>query len=327
VRLTALVDRDMTRATELAKFYKVEKVLGDASELDTRLVDAVLVATPPFHHAPCCIDLVERGLHVLVEKPMAVNLEQAKAMVRAAEEAGVVLSVGLFRRLVPCTRLAKGVLDSAMLGRPLGFEVEEGEVYEWMSATLGNMRKDLAGGGVLIDYGSHTIDRLLFLFPGPAEVLEYRDNSHGGVESDCVLRLRLSHQGTPVEGRVELSRTRNLRNAFRVRCEKGTLEFRSRERYKLWIRLGDKELVDPFQGRPRDYALELRWPDQPEEQWYGDFRTQIDDWLGAIRTGRQPHLNGRSALAAVKLIEEAYRRVQPLDEPWARTDPRNEITS
>ena len=56
-------------------------------------VDGVILATPPAHHAPATITLVERGLHVFVEKPMATTLADAEAMVAAAERAGVTLGV------------------------------------------------------------------------------------------------------------------------------------------------------------------------------------------------------------------------------------------
>src|SRR5207248_2297242 len=127
-------------------------------------------------------------------------------------------------------------------------------------ATLGNMRKQTAGGGVLIDYGSHTLDRLLALFDGPGEVTDYRDNDRGGgVESDCEVRLRLTHKGRRVEGRVELSRTRNLRNSYRVRCERGVLELPSGERCAVRVIPDGADATDPATGEPRGYELRATW--------------------------------------------------------------------
>src|SRR5262249_35614124 len=71
IRLVALVDRNLERARQLAEGYAVAQVVADAAELRGGEVDAAIIATPPFHHAPCALALMERGIHVLVEKPMA----------------------------------------------------------------------------------------------------------------------------------------------------------------------------------------------------------------------------------------------------------------
>src|SRR5262249_43202759 len=158
-----------------------------------------------------------------------------EAMVRAAEEKGLVLCVGFFRRLFPSIRLMKSLLDSGWLGAPRRFLVEGGGMYSWAAATLGDMKKELAGGGVLIDFGSRMIDLLFALFDEPAEVLDYHDNALGGVESDCTIRARAQHAGEPVEGTIELARTRQLSNRIRVECERGALEFDVLERFRVRV--------------------------------------------------------------------------------------------
>jgi predicted dehydrogenase/nucleoside-diphosphate-sugar epimerase len=315
-RVTALVDRDVTRAQKLARAYGVETVLADAGRLHTDLADAVVVATPPFHHAPCCIDLAGRGFHLLVEKPMAVTAADARAMADAAERAGVVLTVGHFRRLFPAVRLLRAALDGGALGRPIGFNAEEGDTYGWDLETLSNLRKDQGGGGVLIDIGSHVLDLLLYFFPGPFQLVDYEDNALGGVETDCRLRLQLAHAGSAVEGCVELSRTRRLRSTIRVHCERGTLELRTGERHRLALLPPVAELQDPAGGKSRPVRLEAAWADEPEQVGYEGYRAEIDDWLAAIRSGQPPLLSAASTLRTVELIETCYRRSRRIDEPW-----------
>src|SRR5947207_9686270 len=63
VRLAALVDRDVSRARELARAYGVETVMADAADLSTGSIEAAVVASPPFHQAPLCIQLPRRGNH------------------------------------------------------------------------------------------------------------------------------------------------------------------------------------------------------------------------------------------------------------------------
>jgi predicted dehydrogenase/nucleoside-diphosphate-sugar epimerase len=318
VCLAALVDRNVEAVGQLAKAYGVPRSAADAAALDAGSVDAAVVATPPHHHAPAAIDLLRRGIHAFVEKPLALNGDEAAAMLEAAEKSGAVLAVGHFRRLFPSSRMLAALLAADAFGRPLSFDVEEGSVYDWPLVTLGGMRKDLAGGGVLIDTGPHTLDQLLFFFPGPAQLVEYRDNALGGIESDCLLRLRLLHRGEPVEGRVELSRTRKLRNTFQITCERATLELPLGERYRVAVTPGEARLADPVLGTPRGYDLQAGWLEKPEPGFHTAFRAELDDWLSAIRGGQRPFLSGASALPTVRLIDECYRSARPLEEPWAQ---------
>jgi predicted dehydrogenase/nucleoside-diphosphate-sugar epimerase len=323
-QLVALVDRDLQRASQVAGPYGIKTVLSNAQQLQLDQIDGVIIATPPVFHASVAMDLLRRGFHVFVEKPIAVNLADAQAMVGVAEECGKVLAVGVFRRLLPCSRLLRAALDQEIVGNPLSFDVADGAVYGWAAATLGNMRRELSGGGVLIDMGSHTLDRLLYLFPGPAELLDYRGNALGGIESDCSLRLRLEHKGRPLEGKVELSRTRNLHNKLRVECERGVLELRPGDRFNVWVVPQEDQLSDTAQWHPRSYVLQARWGDEPESSWYEPFRMEIDDWLEAIRMAREPQLSGKSVLPTVELIQECYRAPKAMDEPWVQEGLRIE---
>lgn len=318
VQLSALIDRDVSRAGSVASQYGIKTVAADAESLNTDNTDGVIIATPPSFHASAAIDFLRRGINVFVEKPMALNLADAQAMVQAADESGAVLAVGVFRRLLPCARLLRAALEQQLLGKPLRFDVADGAIYGWSAVTLGNMRRELSGGGVLIDMGSHTLDRLLYLFPGPVQLLEYSDNALGGIESDCLVRLRLEHKGDPIEGRVDLSRTRNLHNKLRVECERGTLELRPGDRFQVWVVPHEDQLVDTAHSQSRTYALRASWADEAEGSWYEPFRVEIDDWLDAIRNNCEPQLSGKSVLPTVELIDQCYRSTKLLNESWVQ---------
>ena len=318
VRLAAAVDVNLAAASEVAREFGIPAALTDASQLDPSAVDAAIIATPPFHHADCAIGLMRRGIHVFVEKPMATSYVDAAQMVEEAERAGVTLSVGLFRRLYPSLGVFKAALEANYFGRLLSFDLEGGAVYGWQAATLGNMRKELAGGGVLMDMGPHYFDQLVYLFGDSLRVSEYRDNDLGGIESDCLLRLTADYAGKVVEGRIELSRTRKLRNTLRLRCERGVLELDFSSRFLVQAWPDEPNLVDPATGQPRRAAVSIGWDGEPEVDWYESFKLQIDDWLAAIRTGDPPRLSGRSALASQRLIDACYSCRQPLKEPWVR---------
>ena len=317
VKLVALVDRALDRAERLAKGYGVPMAVADASQLGATDIDAAIIATPPFHHAPCAIDLMRRGIHVLVEKPMALNADDAIQMVQVADETQRCLAVGYFRRLYPSLRLMKSLLDREYLGPIRRFHAEGGGRYTWAAATLANMQRDLAGGGALIDFGSHILDALFYLFGETFEVIGYQDNNLGGVEADCVVDARLMHGGRKVDGRIEVARTRDLGNFVRVECDKGDLVFELNERFRIRVMPRHAETFDAFEDRSRAFSLEARWHQQPEdESWYETFRLQIDDWLESIKERREPRLSGRSGIATARMIDACYARPTPMVEPW-----------
>ena len=321
INLVAIVEPNLERARYFAKGYNVPCVSRDVSELDFRQIEAAVIATPPFHHAPCAIELMEKGLHVLVEKPMAITCQDALKMVETAEKKGVILSVVFFRRLYPSFRLLKALVDAQVFGKVKGFHIQGGGFYNWPSASLGNMKKELAGGGVLIDFGSHMVDLMFGLLGGEVESFSYRDNARGGIESDCEIDIRLKYQDKEIEGKIELARTRNIGNFIRVLCDNAILEFQVNDRFNIKVFPRANELDDFYFEQKAKFLEVLSWEHKNEnESWFATFARQYDDWLKAIAEKREPILSGRSGLVTVKLIEDCYANPKKIDEPWVETE-------
>ena len=316
IEVVALVDRDLARARELAEAYNISRVHDDVAAIGRDDADGIVLATPPAHHAPATLDLVGRGFHVFVEKPMAIRVEDAEAMVRAADQAGVALAVGLYRRLLPVSRLLHGMLDSGMLGRPLWVDIEEGGEYSWELATLSVLTRAGGGGGVLIDLGTHLLDQLFFLLPGEVSVRRFADNARGGVETDCELELDLQTRWGTVPARIELSRTRQLRGTIQVACEHGKLELVRGDFCTLLVHGPPEQVTDPVTTQLRPVSISARWGDEADIIGYKAFRAEFDDWIAAIDARRDPQLSGRSVVAVVRTIEACYASAVPMAEPW-----------
>lgn len=315
MRVTALVDPDRERATRLAALYGRPSVFTSLEAVDQTVADAAIVATPAFLHAEHSIALMRRGLHVLVEKPMALTLNDAEQMVAVSRQTGRVLTVGLFRRLIPAIRLFRAALDAGEIGELVHVDAEVGSAYTWPLTTMAGMRREQNGGGCLADMGPHLLDLLLYLANGTPELIEYADNGSSGIETESLVKFVLRTPRGVVPARAELSRTRTLRNTIRVQGQAGTIEWSFGERYRLQVRT-DRVLVDTMSSTPRPYLLEARWRDEVEQIGYEGFRTQFDDWINAIESGVEPQLSAASVLPTVKLMEECYERRVPTEEPW-----------
>lgn len=302
VALAALVDTSRERALALAAETDTA-VLSDHRGL-SGVVDAAIVAVPNDLHAPIAIDLLQAGIHVLVEKPLAPTVAACDAVIEAAEKHGSTLAVGLDFRFAPAIRLVKELLAQSVLGPVRGFDLRHGTVSRWPLATSYLFDPARAGGGVLLDHGAHLLDHLLWWL-GPCSAEVYRDDARGGVETDAEAVL-LTTAG--VRGTVELSRTRALRNTCRIECELGMLEVQLFEPHaEVILRLSAD--VSPLAGRVGDDRLAL----QPYRVL---FERQLDAFVDAIAFGRRPFVPGSEGRRTVALIEECYARREQLDLPW-----------
>jgi predicted dehydrogenase len=300
--LRVLVDRDLPRAQGLAKQHGVPVVTDRLDALEGA-VDAAIVATPHHLHAPMTLDLLARGIHVLVEKPMALDVADCDAMIAAAAAAHKVLAVGLLRRFYPASRFIKEALDDGVIGSVTGFDAREGAVFNWQVASDATFRRDM-GGGVLSDIGTHVLDLLVWWLGDPLEVA-YADDAMGGVEADAEATLTLAGG---VTGSVELSRTRVLRNTIVVRGHEGSLElgpaFDPDVRFTLTGRMSLTGRVDGH-GERRPARLE------------DVFALQLADFGRAIDEGNAPFVSGAEGRRSIALLEACRRTRRPLELPWS----------
>ncbi len=134
-------------------------------------LDAVSITTPNFMHAPIAIDCLKAGVHVLCEKPMAMNAVEGKKMCDAAHASGAKLQIGLHEHFDTDTIFAKKVIDDGKLGNIYYARVRAVRRRGCPSwGVFGQLDKQ--GGGGLIDIGVHEIDRALYLmgYPKPVSV-------------------------------------------------------------------------------------------------------------------------------------------------------------
>lgn len=311
-RAELAVDADAGRARDAARRWRIPASATDYREVPRR-AEAAVVALPNHLHAPVAIDLLRAGVHVLVEKPMALSTAECDAMIAAAEEGGVRLSVGHQFRFLDSTRLVSDLLRSGLLGRLEGFELRLGVISSWPFETDFLLRRETAGGGVLADYGVHVLDLLRFWLGDWVE-LRYRHDAEGGLESDCELDLTLA---SGLSGRVVISRIRNLRNTCRFVGERACLEV------GIWhsdppvtLSFGGSELA--LAGRARHNG---RDGGEDGLGFNRAFIRQLDDFAAAVREGREPAITAGDGRRTLETIEACYAACEPLAAPWEVTEP------
>jgi predicted dehydrogenase len=301
VQTTAIVDPAAERVELVKRKFGVPASFGHYRDAMPH-IDAAILGIPHQYHAPVTIELLEAGIHVLVEKPMALSTAECDAMIRASERSGACLAVGLLRRFAPTLRYTKEVLEAGMLGPIRSVDVREGMVFRWPVKSAAMFSPQC--GGVLADIGTHVLDLLLWWF-GDIAGVEYWDDAAGGVEADAVLNLEMA---AGITGRVELSRTRDLRNSCIIRGDRGTLE--------VGTKTDSTVTLTPADGQASLAGKATTPGQQPPGNLADLFAWQMADFVRAIQTRTSPAVPGSEARRSVAVLESCYRRRQPLVFPF-----------
>ena len=195
--LAAICDVDSDLLRRRAAEWGVEKTYTDFDDLlSDPDVDAVDVIAPHYLHAPMTIAALEAGKHVTVQKPMALTIADADAMIEASERAGKLLRVIDNYRFHPPFVRARQMLDSGIIGEPMSLRIKtaSGTAPDgWeipQSSHVWRSDPTLSGdGSVLFDHGHHvwTIARYLlgdiervFAYIGSTEVVRHHEIVSGG---------------------------------------------------------------------------------------------------------------------------------------------------
>lgn len=306
VRIAALVDTNLDRAQTLATRHRIPQAFSDYRALIGR-VDGAVVALPHVLHAPVSIDLLEHHVGVLVEKPMALHEGEALAMLEASHRSGASLTVGQLFRFFNGPRLVRKAVQEGWLGDLVEVSCELGSVYDWPVASGFFFDQELAGGGVLVDSGSHLLDLLRWCV-GPSELVHYRDDAAGGVEAECEVSLLLHAGGKDVPATVLMSRLRRLGNSLRLVGERCMIEY-------------DLISTDKVHLLPRIRGVAHRFVAEPRGQTEADaFADQLAAF-GRLLQGDEAAVDPASVVPTVALIETCYDKREALTYPWDAVPP------
>ncbi len=156
--LRAIVEPDEGRRNDAAATFKPDAALASAEELwRVEGLDAVVVATHLDSHFALTMAALERGLHVLCEKPMAPTLEQCRAMSAAAERAGRLLAINFNTRSMLAYRQIRRIVEAGTLGKiHVARFVYNWSCHQWKPPE--RLEHFMANGGPIVDSGVHFFD-------------------------------------------------------------------------------------------------------------------------------------------------------------------------
>jgi predicted dehydrogenase len=287
------------QAAVLAEQYGAREVAtADVDHLiDSDSLDAVLVASPNPFHCPQTLRAAGSGKHVLVEKPMAMSVNEGRAMVEACRRADVVLMPGHHHRFRRNPTAARLLLDRGVIGRIdlANLVLDEPDETSWLT--------DPANGGYLLGSGIHGIDLLRFLVGDVARVSALTGRYRGAtVENGSQLLLEFANRAHAVFQNSVISGLAAPTTASGVVRFELTL---TGERGVLHLDLYGDVRLSTATGWTVQASLPA-WDSHTAFPRVEAYALQAREFVAAIREHRAPSVTGADGLAALAVVEAAH---------------------
>ncbi|AJC71443.1 oxidoreductase [Thermococcus guaymasensis DSM 11113] len=270
VELVGIADANFERAKELAKKYGTVPY-GDYRELAKENLDAVDIAVPTSLHKDVALEFISHGTSVLVEKPIADTIENARAIIQAAEEAGVTLMVGHIERFNPAVLRLKELIERGELGRVVTISAKR----------VGPMAKRIRDVGIIIDLGVHDIDVISYLFGKQVRTVYARAGNvlhPAGVEDHALITLGFENGTGIVETNwLTPHKTRTLNVV-------GTGGIAYLNYIEQSLKLYNSDWI-------KEAKIQKREP----------LRNELEHFIECVKAGKKPIVDGRAGLHALRV--------------------------
>jgi predicted dehydrogenase len=301
--LVAVVDRQADRAREIAAELGCQ-ALEDPSELPADL-DGASVAVPTMQHAEVAVPLLERGVACLVEKPIAASLEQADAILAAAERGDALLAIGHVERFQPSLRLVRERMKD-----PRFIECHRLAPFSFRSLDV----------GVVHDLMIHDLDLILHLVPSRVASI---DCAGGAIltETEDIASVRLVFENGARANLTASRASQQPMRRFRMFSASGYVSLDFQKNYMLMVTKGPEfeegrkalRKMDPMMLALQKDWITTRVLNVSEVHLEGEERplqAELGSFLRSIAEGTPPEVSGQDGRRALELAERITAEIR-----------------
>lgn len=308
--VSALIGRSVQAPRELANEFGLTDVVVSET-LDEAIrkteIDAVIIATPSGSHFDCALLGAKAGKHVIIEMPLEITPERCDRIIDACDSAGVQLATIFQARFLPANQLLKQAIEAGKFGR-LTLALANcpwwrSQDYYDSASWRGTWAYD--GGGGLMNQGIHLVDLLLW-FMGPAVEVSATTATlaHRGIEVEdtAIANIRFANGAL---GTITASTAAfpGSPRSLSIHGDQGSVVTVDDTIGAWQFADGNQPDVDSVQRNQID--LNQGAADPKSISHWGHYR-QLQDIVGAIRTGRRPAVDGHEGRKAVQLVCKIY---------------------
>ncbi len=315
--LVGVCDLNPEAARKLAQEQDVPHFTDPLKMVEQTEADVVSILTPSGSHSQNVLDLMETGVHFVVEKPMALRLDLADEIIRGCAEHGVKLFVVQQNRFNPPVQALKGALDAGRFGKLVLGTVRvrwcRPQKYYDAVGWRGTWALD---GGVVANQASHHIDMLEWLMGQVESVMAMTQTRLADIEAEdtAVALLRFTSGALGIIEATTATRPRDLEGSISILGETGSVEIGGffMNQLKTW------QFTQPL---PEDESIMAEQGQNPDVfAW--NHTEYLRDVVNAIRNGTRGLVEGLEGRRSLELIMAIYESAETGQEVHLRFRPR-----
>ncbi len=309
VEVVATCDLDLARARSLASQYEVPWVGDDVARmLDECELDILDIATNPDSHRSLAIMATEHRVNTLCQKPVALTLADAKAMISAAEKNNVVLYVNEMMRFCPWFQHTRRLMKKNVLGQ-VGFArffsrtasfIKAGPTKKIRFGRRDYLKK--TSRAIILDDAIHYLDVIRFLFGNPKSVYAVTEHVSPFLSGEDVATILLRYEGMTSVIEESWSTYGPARIGFEIEGLKGAILF------------SHGRALEYYSAQGSSIGRRYEYPGSWDEQRPAIFAEVFRDFLKVIRSGKHRTEQARDNLETLRLALAAYQSVEAKEE-------------
>src|SRR6202035_5406658 len=298
VKLVGVVDPDRKTREHVARHLKCE-AFADLDSLIARGVDAVTIAAPTHLHRDIAVDCAARGIHILVEKPIASTIEEGREIVAAARRAGVTLMAGHVERFNPAVEAIKRAIKGQ-------------NILSIAVTRVGPFPPRMSNVGVVIDLAVHDIDLIRWFTD--SEIVEIQPQTSSAVAEREDIALLQFRTASGVLAHINT----NWLTPFQAR----TIHIATRDKYLIGDLL-TLQVTECFGFQP-DGSYSMR---HLSVGYAEPLRAELRAFIDGIRNGRAPAVTGEEGVASLEIAIRCLDTRAELSRAPERKGPRRVVSA
>ncbi len=293
---TSVCEIDSKKRDNLCAEYGLKGYADFDDMLKNEELDILIIGTPHAVHLEPAVKAMEKGVNVLIEKPLEVTLDRCQKIIDAEKRTGAKVYIGHMQRFINENVRSKQILESKRLGDP--FHIHDTIYMQYFTQGRPKWfhKKEISGGGIIWTHGCHQIDRNSWMFGSRVEKV-FADIRYHETKTDLDSHVELLlYFENGAKSNIQIDGYCGWKNEVEIFCSNGFIKYSQGAGMTVMENVCDRDVYG------KNTVEEINFP-----EYNYAFATEVEEFIDLIDSGKEITLSSEYGMYIVAVIEAAYK--------------------